>query len=752
MSQPLEVSDFSGGFTDYYINGPANKYKKADNLLIIAHGQIGKLFTRPGSQIYDTTNYQIPAGNARVGYLKLYQTALFAVSSRTLYYLSTTWQTLTGPTGNQLFPSSVTTANVVSSATWNHHLFLTSDGFVKPQKVFQNASLVWQLRTAGLPFLASSPAVVGSPPGTRKHVYRFIHEYTYSVGNVSAANGSVTFLDLGPVTEVAITDGNATNAITAIPVLANGTDDNYDTTVIKIGIYRTTDGGSAFFKVGEVTNGTTTFNDSVTDADLVTRAALYTEGGVVENDPPPLAKLIHVIENVGYYAHIKEGAETRSNRLRQSVPGDIDSCPADFFVDVDDNIVGLSSARGAPVLCCDVGVYRVDGIYDELGRGGMVAQRISDTATCVSSQSVVQTLEGVFWAGADAFYFTDGFQVLKLNEDWDKTYKLWATTDDQKRRIQGKYDPVHRRIWWSIQQQSDSADCDKSVVLELNWGIRKNASFVTCSGGTDWAPTAIEFDRGDLIRGDRRGYILKHSDTLYADPHIDTAVTPTSWYTVPIIYDYISCATNFGTNMYRKFVSRIDVQCKNETNLALQIISINDDGRRTASLAPIRFESNLIWGDPNDVWGDPVSVWNAGGIIEEQRRFPSLGLRCSYKQIQMTNAYATIFNSDLLGNVNVDGAANTATLLTNFWFPDLQGYYISFENDLTKEFLVTGATGGVLSFDDPGSFAVTSSNVRFQLKGYPKNEVLHLLNYMVAYTLLGQTQSGFQAAEGGELS
>jgi hypothetical protein len=73
--------------------------------------------------------------------------------------------------------------------------------------------------------------------GTGDYLYRFVYKYTYTVG-------TVTFIDRGAVTEVALTSALAPNtstvAISAIPVLANGATYNWDTTAIKVEIYRTT--------------------------------------------------------------------------------------------------------------------------------------------------------------------------------------------------------------------------------------------------------------------------------------------------------------------------------------------------------------------------------------------------------------------------------------------------------------------------------------------------------------------------------
>jgi hypothetical protein len=55
QTQALLLEDFSGGMTDYYLGGDLNKYQRADNLLIVKNGRVGKLFTRPGSELYNAT-------------------------------------------------------------------------------------------------------------------------------------------------------------------------------------------------------------------------------------------------------------------------------------------------------------------------------------------------------------------------------------------------------------------------------------------------------------------------------------------------------------------------------------------------------------------------------------------------------------------------------------------------------------------------------------------------------------------------
>ena len=761
--QPATFGSFHGGVTDYYLNGPVEKCKTANNINIIPYGEIAKLETRSGSELYDENDPQLPPGNQRIGSFRFLNDEAFAHSGRKIYFLdSGTWGELVGPVGigqtvgNPLFPSTNTVNNVVSYAEWNKHLFVTSDAYTRPHKIYRDDLGDFQLRTAGLPYLDMTSFSI-NPLGSsgtqdRNYIYCIILEYTYKVGTVE-------FKDFGPPVykafTAATTQAYATqNALEFIDSLVNdntgNVDDNYDTSNLKVAIYRTVHNGKELFKVGEVANGTATFLDTVADSVLITNETLYVTGGIPDNEPPPQCKLVHVVENTGYFACIKEGTETLNNRVRQSVDGDIDSCPSTYYADTDEDIIGISSAKGTVVLLCENSVWRIDGKYDELGRGGMLPRRISDTASCVSADSVVQTFEGVFWAGADGFYYTNGFTTLKLNEDQDKSYAEFVVTAEQRRRIQGKYDPIKRRIYWTI-QGAGATDCDRIAVLHLNFGVSKNSPFTyyVDDGSDNFSPSAIALDGENLVRADRRGYVFVHRPSLFSDLNVDLTAAPADWYKVAIRYEYASCSTNFGTDLYRKWVTWVNVQARNETDLSLQITSDNDDGRLVKDLAVINFNSNMIWNTTAEIWGDPTAVWNYQGYIEEMRRFPAGSLRCSYKSLIFKNAYINVYNSDLLGNVSIDSGAKTATLLGGSaeWPDDIQGYYFSSPSIPDVEFRILSASTNVITFEDSANKSIDLADAEWYIKGYIKDQVFSLISYTMHYAPIGKTQDKYQVAE-----
>jgi hypothetical protein len=212
-----------------------------------------------------------------------------------------------------------------------------------------------------------------------------------------------------------------------------------------------------------------------------------------------------------------------------------------------------------------------------------------------------------------------------------------------------------------------------------------------------------------------------------------------------IIWDLESCAFNFGTTFMRKWVTRINLTCKNETNLSLAIQSINDDGRKVGELKPIRFRGNLTWGDPDAVWGDDSFIWNFDGFIDEFRRFPSGNLRCNYKQVKLTNAFINIFNSDTYGQGTVDNSLKTVNL-SGDWPSSAVNYQIFFESDnYSRGYDITGISGTQLTYSDAGNLS-PNGQYKWIIRGFPKGEVFRLISYCLHYAIIGKTQQGFRSS------
>jgi hypothetical protein len=744
--QPYEVVDFSGGITDDVFKQDSRRCATLDNFII--KGDM-KPMSRAGSEVEDLANPQIPAGVQRLGALINYGNSdtLFYQSADKIYYRNpSAFATLVGPTGNDVF-SVGTVDGAISFTQWNRHLFLANNELARPMKVFKDDALAYQVRTSGLPALASSPIVTAGAVGTNNYLYAFNFEYTYMVGNQ-------TFIDEGPTTIVPLENSDSPDSttvpITAIPVLSNGATDNWDTATIKIIISRTISGGALFYKTGEVTNGTTTFNDTTSDADIQDNEPLYINDGTLDFDPAPVSKLVHVINNTGYYAFIKDGAEEFPYRIRQSVPGNPSACPLDFELDIEDEIKGLSSVRNIPIAMCNRHIYRIEDSFDQFGRGSMQAVRISDTAGCVSNLSIVQAENGLFWAGNDGFYYSDGYQTLKISDHLNDIYRAYLSQVTNPLHIYGRFDEKERNIHWCIQTESGNLDNDTLIILDLKWGISNESTFTTWSGAS-FRPSCIEFFNGDLYRGDSRGYIFRHDDSILTDPKVDTATVAADWTVETIIWTYKSSNINFGSSFFRKYPVKCLITASNQGNTTIQVSAINDDGKIVRDCVPIRVRSNFVWGDTNFVWGNPDCVWDAVGLIEQWRRFPARGLRLSYLQLVITNGFSPIDNSDISGLAAFDSALNTVTLSgSSTWPVDVVDYVITNEVDgYETQYIVTSRDSDtVVTVADPDN-SLPLGSLKWVLSGFQKGEPLNLLSYNVFWSEISQTQSTFEAGDSG---
>lgn len=746
FSQPFEVNDFSGGFSDNYIDGPTNQGQIIDNFLIQKNK---KLLSVSGTVIYDSTNYQIPSGANRIGKLFYHpQSQLFRQSEGHLYYIASgSDHALTGPTGNDPFPGNLTT-NYISVAKWKNHIYAVTDFLTNPVKIYKDNGGTWRVNQAGLPDLASSPAVANS--GTANYVYRFFYKHTYYVDTIQ-------FEVDGPVTEVTASNlTTGTKAISSIPILSNSTTGNYATTVITVEIYRTENAGTSFYRVGAVTNGTTTYSDTTTDAVLVTNTPIYTDGGVLDRDPAPAAKFIHIVNNVAAYGGVVESGVTYPARYRLSVPGSPDHCPGDLADDMEVSFTGINSVGIYFIFFARDRIYRLEGVFDETGNGNPQLREISRTKGCISNNSIVQVPGGLVFAGVDQFYFTDGYEVRPIDVHHVTSYKTLVSTSTFEQKISGRYDSRENRVYWCVNDGSSTGDNNKFWILDLNFpnSLSPESPFTKRSNTSSWNPTDLEFVGTDLIIADTRGYLFKIDDTRQTDPQINTATAPSTWNTTAVIWDYKSCATNFGTTKYFKFVPDIDLQAKNTTNVTIQIKSINEDSGATTSLKEIRVRDGYDWGDPSaPVWGADGFDWNITKMIRALRRFLAGSLRMVYKQIEITNAYTIIYASDNQSAGNIDASAKTLTLTdaTLSFATDIVNYYVSFEVDsYVKQYLITVRTSNtVLTYSDSTNTSITALASKWQISGYAKNEQLNLLSYSMRNALVGENKLVYRGVTGG---
>lgn len=568
------------------------------------------------------------------------------------------------------------------------------------------------------------------------------------VGTLSVGGGGVA-------TNVAIGFPTGTNVkpqatIGNLPALA--TDENWPTDTATIEIYRAATASSVYYKVGTILNNSFGFTDKVDSALLTNNAlpTLYTTGNNIPYDAPPKSRCFSIVNGVGYYGGTTEQAlgdtQTFPKRLRQSLAGQIDACPGTFYEDLESDIQTIGAARGYPIVVCSRGVYRIDGIYDAAGRGGMNPSRISDTVGGISPTAGATLNDRFYWFGADGIYVTDGFQVVKLSKHLDASFAaLLQAGDTAKMKIRATVDRTNQRVLWTV---TDPTGYAQAVwVLDVRHSTEDRGSFQRLSNGTSFAPTAIAIYRNTLYRGDEDGFVFAHTPGLTSDPKIDRGTHTLTGSTLAIPYQLRTAPDMLGYTHMRKWAPYAVFEFENLGNLSLQVGSINDKNAANLRLLnPIRYRGAYQ------------------GEITENRKFPggaaggtSGGLRCKSKQLDLQPANVILTNSDAVltkchisgTSVSLDGLKYDGVTTSAATFPtDCVDQYLCIEDDgYVTQYLITAqpsASTLTLAVAPPAS----GLSRKWLLRGVPKNERVQVNQMSIWFFPMTQTQHPSTGSDG----
>lgn len=783
--QPFVIDDFSAGLTDYAVGTDPRGGVNYKNIQLTVDNN---LLTRWGSVLEGTTDTICKLPGAVTTLLpglaatdRPFKCSNYSSAGRLYAFNGATHAELVGPTSNPLFTSShasATDARFVH-ASWAGHHYITSTSFTqKPQKIYRDNSSTLQLRTAGLPIPTAGVLTYTGGAGGFSYLYAYGWKYTYQVGNR-------TFVDRSPLQRFSVAPtssstgtvqpaftGSFPTTVGNLPTLSNSGTDNYDTAAggtatsgLVLEIYRTTNNGRIYYLVGVVANGTTTFADNTSDNTLITQTPHYSTGGIPDYDPPPVAKFVHVTERgIGLYGYVKDGTDEVKSMFKQSIPGSPDKVPGSFNGELEDELMGISSFRGVPIFFSKNYVYRGEGIFTTTGQGSMIPRRIAESVGCISHTSIVQTPDGVFFAGSDGFYWTDGFKVLKVSERINTSYQTYASSNGNT--IYGAYESIERLVFWNFPETGSS---DGLFVLHLRYGIKPDSTFTTWGGLSDTLtaipntypsnlPTTVSQNfrakcllmwNGFLYRGDDRGYAFYHTSTSKTDPRVVTTVDCGSWGTTAIFYKYKTVALDFGTSEVRKLNTRVIVTQLTRGNISLSVLVDRDLFGAPKACKEIKYLSSFTWGGPDVLWGDPILYSQDTSIRQDLRKIPVPGLRCSYRQVILQNAYTVITKSDTLGLATLNTSTKVLTLNTvgQAYPTDILDYYVSFPDasgDYTNSFLITARTATTLTFSDATNVAPASGSTKWIIRGYAKGDIAEVASVNLPFTPIGPTQSPYR--------
>lgn len=450
-----------------------------------------------------------------------------------------------------------------------------------------------------------------------------------------------------------------------------------------------------------------------TDTEIQSQPVLYTTSGVQANDLPGRVRYNTLVnDNYMYWVDAEN-----PYRVRQASSRDPDSVPTGNFIDFPEIVTGISSAANKLIVCTLTKTYRVDGFYDDFGRGTVIAELISNETGTISHNSMVRVSDGLFFCGVDGFYYTNGQTVQKISKHLSATYfritqtlsnvsnatsgsittnygKKYTVTENQD--IVGTYDKLNNRVMWSFLGGTEVFVCEKS------YGLSEKMSFfgpwkLPTSSATDsgmresvYAKTIGTF-ANKMVRTDANGNIFQLEDGVASDPRPFTfsATVPTNWLAAdryPILYR-LRTQTNFlGSQMTTKYVTRMSAIFKRisaffpvgnffDRRLDVLITSINDKGRVVQDLKPVHYldskdnleatskmEGTLPYNATLQVYADPTPNQYSSGskdnaLIKATRRFVAKGLRCTSKALEFKPALSLIAKSDDFGLINFTAGA-----------------------------------------------------------------------------------------------
>lgn len=561
--------------------------------------------------------------------------------------------------------------------------------------------------------------VLEDVPDVGNYIYAFHYAYEYTINGVE-------YVDVGPpifrILEDALPPNVEAHEITNIPALTNDSTTNYDLTNTKLYIYRTTRGGNTYYKIAEIACTATDYTDRTSDEELVAGEILYTDGGVVDYDPAPICKYLHIVNGVGYYGNITDGSESLPQRIRQSIKDSPYASPGDFYVDLPYDVQGISSARGIPVAWTKTGTYRLEGVLTETGEGSFEAVPIDETIGLVAPYSIIQIPEGLLFWGTDGIYFTDGYNLRRINSGWITRYRdNYISGDTRKALVTGAYDTLHRRVWWGASYLPTGQN-RRGVVLDLAHGIRDNSVF-TFAGETDTWATAFCWFNGQMLRAAALGYIYKHDPSYNrVDPTLSLVLTPANWGTTGLDISYTGPMFNFGTDAYRKWVSRVGLMFKPNSRDAFFGIVTQDERATSSTLGGVYYDSTTN-----------------RNYVEETRRMAVGGFRCFKKQLVLsTPSSAVVARSDDTGTAVVAGSV--ATIASGWGGQNPIGWSIYFEYDnYTTAFSISSYSGNNLTL----ASAPTAGTHKWIMKGQPKDQRWSLDGYTLHWApLSGSLEDG----------
>jgi len=499
-------------------------------------------------------------------------------------------------------------------------------------------------------------------------------------------------------------------------------------------LYRLDESSGIYYYVNQYSLSLSTMEDYPATL-LTTRKEFYASPtfSVVENGTIEGASVFFITNNCAWFGDVLvreldvETLTTRTvrypNRLYQSIQNDPTSVPSTFYVELGEDIKSGSHVLTKPIIMTSKAVYRIDGLFNEDGSGGLIAEQYASLTGGTSPWGAISVNSKVYFAGENNLYMTDGYQAQWIGMNKEVSYK-----DVLKDRVKVSYHKQDKSLYWSISHTT--VGYDKFWIMNLEKPITDESCITTLDGLSLSSPCSTVTDTGEVIVGDKDGFVFKSQHYLMADAKVNrSSHSLVRNYLGTILTDYIpfdyrSLHHNFGTTRERKWVTQYEFVIQNSSqefaeNFTAQPYYSNDVDKLTDkggayTMRPIHIEMHTE------------------GVFVGKRMFSAGTLRCMYKQVGFVNG-SVLLDDDVesasTGTVVTLSHKSTFVLngVAHFELSDYVGCFLYLENDnYVTAYPITGNNGtpfvtppNTLIFDIELPVAV---NKKWKIRGVPKTE------------------------------
>lgn len=277
----------------------------------------------------------------------------------------------------------------------------------------------------GPELIESTPATGGNLTSSTTYQYRFWYEWTDAQGEIhrgpvsagtnvtmGASDTQVTFTL--PMLRITQKQNARICGARSLAAKTGRTEQRYRITSLD----PNTDGDANGYIANDPTVDSVTFIDRMSDATLALQEELYTDGGILSNDPAALGSLVSRGKSRLFFADASDPNTIRYSQVLEDGYGV--ECPPELTVRVDPfggPVTALASQDDRIIVFKSSAIYLFSGDGplpngDTSTSGFSVPQLVTSDVGCTDPSSIVLTPVGHMFKSAKGIYLLNGGQVL----------------------------------------------------------------------------------------------------------------------------------------------------------------------------------------------------------------------------------------------------------------------------------------------------------------------------------------------------